>query len=103
MSRNLLHKKRLEEFKAWLLMEGITHRAGRGDYDVLQVQMKSGQWQCVFDRLNAPEHYTVAAPLEPLVRRFINARAAELGRSVGPARVGAEANGGMNPGESHDE
>lgn len=71
MSRNLLHKTKLEPFKQWLTEQGYQHRAGRGDYDVLQVLMSTGQWHCIFDRLNAPEHYTVALPLEPIVWRFI--------------------------------
>lgn len=71
MSRCLLHKSKLEAFQAWLMREGIEHRAGRGDYQVLQVATSNNQWQCVFDRLDAPEHYTVAQPIERLVRRFI--------------------------------
>ncbi|TCK39687.1 hypothetical protein B0G84_5027 [Paraburkholderia sp. BL8N3] len=71
MSRNLLHKTKLEAFKTFLSKSGIEHRRGRGAFQVLQVRLKSGQWQCVFDRLDAPEHYTVAHPLEGLVHRFI--------------------------------
>lgn len=73
MSRNLLHKSKLDAFKTWLTRNGIEHRQGRGSWEeVLSVHMLSkNQWQSVFDRIDAPEHYTVAAPLEPLVRRFI--------------------------------
>jgi len=71
MSRNLLHKTKLEPFKAWLTSQGIQHRPPRGDYDVLQVQWKAPDWFCVFDRHTAPEHYTVDSRMEPLVRRFI--------------------------------
>jgi hypothetical protein len=72
MSRNLLHKSKLDAFKSWLVLNGFEHRPGRGDYDVLQVKSPiTGDWQCVFDRHNAPEHYTVAEPLELVVRRFI--------------------------------
>lgn len=73
MSRCLLHKTRLEPFKQWMTAAGIEHRPGRGDFQVLQVKTKNGQWQCVFDRIEAPEHYTVAWPLESIVRRFIRA------------------------------
>ncbi|MBR8362130.1 hypothetical protein KDW55_02205 [Burkholderia sp. AU19243] len=73
MSRNLLHKTKLKPFKAWMDSYGIEHRPGRGDFQVLQIKTKNGQWQCVFDRIEAPEHYTVAWPLEPIVRRFIRA------------------------------
>lgn len=71
MSRNLLHKTKIEAFKAWLDEKGIEHRPARGTYQVLQIKTKNGQWQCVFDRLDAPEHYTVAWPLESMVHRFI--------------------------------
>jgi len=71
MSRNLLHKTKLDAFKVWLTSQGVEHRPPRGDYQVLQVRTKNGQWQCIFDRIAAPEHYTVAGPLEGLVVRFI--------------------------------
>lgn len=70
MSRCLLHKSKLEAFKAWLTARGIEHRPPRGEFQVLQVKTKSG-WQCVFDRIDAKEHYTVAGPLESTVHRFI--------------------------------
>lgn len=73
MSRSLLHKSKLTAFTAWLSREGIEHRPGRGDFQVLQVLMPDGRWQCVFDRLSAKEHYTVAAPLERYVYQFIDA------------------------------
>lgn len=71
MSRNLLHKTKLEAFKTWCDANHIEHRPGRGTYEVLQIKTKKGYWQCVFDRLDAPEHYTVAWPIESVVRRFI--------------------------------
>jgi hypothetical protein len=71
MSRNLLHKSKLNDFVAWLDANGIVHRPGRGVYQVLQIRTKGGHWQCIFDRLDAPEHYTVAWPIESIIRRFI--------------------------------
>lgn len=71
MSRNLLHKTKLEPFKQWLDAKGIAHRPGRGDFQVLQVALPRNQWGVVFDRIEAPEHYTVTWPLEAMVRRFI--------------------------------
>jgi len=71
MSKNLLHKTKLEQFKAWLDANHIEHRPGRGDFQVLQVKTKNGHWQCVFDRVYMPEHFTVAWPLESIVHRFI--------------------------------
>lgn len=67
----MLHKTKLEAFKDWLTSKGVEHRPARGDYQVLQVRTKNGQWQCIFDRSAAPEHYTVAWPLEGLVVQFI--------------------------------
>lgn len=74
MSRCLLHKTKLDAFKQWMDANGIEHRPGRGDFQVEQIKTKSGQWQCIFDRLDAKEHYTVAAPIEHLVRRFLAAQ-----------------------------
>ena len=74
MSRNLLHKTKLEPFKEWLTAQGIQHRPPRGDYDVLQVcafHRGDSLWMCVFDRHDAPEHYTVDKRMAPIVRRFI--------------------------------
>ena len=75
MSRNLLHKSKLENFKTWLMKEGIQFRPGRGDFEVIQIFTKNrhNPWQCIFDRLDTKEHYTVAAPLEGLVYEFIKA------------------------------
>lgn len=71
MSKNLLHKTKLEAFKAWLDANHIEHRPGRGNWQVLQIKTNRGHWQCVFDRLDAPEHYTVAWPLESMIYKFI--------------------------------
>ena len=78
MSRCLLHKSRLDAFKAWLEQQGIEHRPGRGDFQVLQVCLKRptlprDQWSAVYDRHSATEHYTVTTPLENTVKRFIRA------------------------------
>ena len=70
MSRCLLRKSRLDGFKEWLTSEGIEHRAGRGDYQVLQVKTESG-WQCIYDRLDAKVHFTTPDQLEGVIRRFI--------------------------------
>ena len=76
MSRNLLHKGKLRDFQQWLDKKHIQHREGRGHFQVLQVSLPGNQWGVVYDRITAPEHYTVTAPMESLVRRFIQARAA---------------------------
>ena len=74
MSRNLLAQSKLEGFKQWLGDHGIPYRPGRGDFEVIQVLADNGTWQCIFYQLDKTVHYTVAGPLVPLVRRFINDR-----------------------------
>lgn len=74
MSRNLLHKGQLQPFMEWLEKKHIHHRPGRGEFQVLQVELQGGQWGVVYDRLRAPEHYTVTRPMEMLVRRYVQAR-----------------------------
>ncbi len=74
MSRNLLHKKKLREFIDWLDANNIEHRPSRGTYEVLQIKTRNGQWQCIFDRDSAKEHYTVAWPLESLVRGWLRSK-----------------------------
>jgi hypothetical protein len=76
VSRNLLHKSMLPQFKDWLDRKRIQRREGKGEFQVMQVAWPDGQWNCVYDRIDAPEHYTVTRPMEPLVRRFIQARSA---------------------------
>lgn len=77
MSRNLLAVTDLELFTHYLDSRGIPYREGRGHYEVLQVQHRSGQWHCVFrrDRTTAGgelQHYTTDRRMEQLVRNFIN-------------------------------
>jgi hypothetical protein len=66
----------LPQFKDWLDRKRIQRREGKGEFQVMQVAWPDGQWNCVYDRIDAPEHYTVTRPMEPLVRRFIQARSA---------------------------
>lgn len=73
MSRHLLHKTKLDSFKAWLDSQDIENRPARGDYQVLQVLVPRSGWQAVYDRNSAPEHYTVPKPMENLVHKFIKA------------------------------
>lgn len=71
MSRNLLHKNKLEDFKAWLDKKGIKHRPGKGAFQVLQVNNVKNYWNAVYERIEMPEHLTVVCHLEGLVRAFI--------------------------------
>lgn len=69
-ARNLLHKDKLEAFKAWLDFTEREYRPGRGDWQVLQVKLRSG-WVPVFERAEMPEHLTVPEKLIGLVRLFL--------------------------------
>ena len=69
-SRCALHKTKLEEFKEWLNDQGIAHRPGKGDYQVLQVLTDSHGWQVVFAKNEMPEHFTVNKALMPLLSQF---------------------------------
>jgi hypothetical protein len=69
-NRCLLAKHDLQNFKAFLDSVGIEHRAGKGDYQVLQVKTNRAGWQVVFDK-HSNQHLTVNGKLEPMVRRFI--------------------------------
>jgi len=72
MSRNLLHKDKLEELKQWLDTQGIEYRPGRGDWQLMQVRQPGRtQWDVIYERLHMPEHVTVTHPLEGLIHRFI--------------------------------
>lgn len=71
MSRNQLHITKLEEFKVWLDSEGIPHRPGRGDYQVLQICKDGTHWNCIYERNYMPEHYTADRHIDSLVRKFI--------------------------------
>ena len=75
MSRSLLHITKLEEFKAFLDAEGLKHRPGKGDWQVLQVCKEDGKhWNCVYERNEMPEHYTTDRHLDGLVAKFCRSR-----------------------------
>lgn len=78
MSRNLLHKTKLEDFKVWLDAHHVPHRPGRGSYQALQVNM-SGKWCAVYERNDMPEHYTTEHTMDSLVRKFCRDRGVSNG------------------------
>lgn len=73
MSRSMLHRTKLDDFKRWLDANGIPHRPGKGDYQVLQVCRDGQHWNCVYIRDRMPEHYTTDRHLDSLVSRFCKA------------------------------
>lgn len=70
MSRCLLHRSKLSEFKAWLDKEGIAYRDGKGFYQVLQICKDGTHWNCIYSRLDMPEHFTTDKHLDSLISRF---------------------------------
>jgi hypothetical protein len=70
MSRCLLHKSKLEEFKAFLDSEGLPHRPGKGQWQVLQVCKDGRHWNSIFIRNEMPEHFTTDRHLDSLVVKF---------------------------------
>lgn len=71
MSRNLLHKAKVQDFEAWLTKQGYDTRPGRDCWQLLQVKLSDTVWACVFSRIDMKEHVTVDHRLESLVRKFI--------------------------------
>lgn len=90
MSKSLLHKTVLEEFKAFLDGEGIAHRPGRGDWQILQVCKDGKHWNCVYERLDMPEHYTTDMHLDPLVVKFCRQRKGQREEGVNGHRLTLE-------------
>jgi hypothetical protein len=75
-ARNLLHKRRLQEFLDWCKAEkGLNTAPGSGDFQLARIQAKAtngkGQWHVIYERLDMPEHVTVPEPLIPLVLNFL--------------------------------
>lgn len=72
MKRCLLHKSKVEAFKAWLVAQDIEHRDGADYYELLQVRVPGSRAMAkLYQRHHMPEHVTVQEALLPLVRRFI--------------------------------
>ena len=72
-ARNLLHYNKLEEFKTWLITQGIEFRDGRGEYEVLQVRQPP-HWVPVYRRDHG-DHLTVQTRMVALVELFLKEKA----------------------------
>ena len=70
-NRNTLHINKLEEFKEFLSLNNIAYRPGKGLWQALQIMTRKHGWQCIYTRMDMPEHYTIQDKLYPLVRRFL--------------------------------
>jgi len=69
-NRRTLHKTQLDEFKRYLTGRGIAFRDGKGPYQALQVMTMNDGWQCVYERNDMKEHFTIQDKLNPIVIGF---------------------------------
>ena len=95
--RQLLHKNKVEDFKAWLDACGIRHRPGKGDYEVLQVFRADGCWFKLYRRNHMPEHVTVQGPLVNLVREYIASKKLPQAEAMKISTVAATAQTEQEP------
>lgn len=67
-----LAQSKLRAFKLWLVANGHQWRDGRGNYQVIQVQL-AGQldWHVVYCRETSTQHYSVPWPLVATVLQFV--------------------------------
>lgn len=72
MKRCLLHKSKLEDFKYFLIKEKCQYRSGKGQFQVLQVEVR-GVWIPIYDRLSG-DHFTTQKELIPLIRAYLRER-----------------------------
>lgn len=82
MSRCLLHIKKIDAFKKFCADIGVEVRDGKGDYEVIQVKLKSGRWMPIFTKNDAKEHVTVPSALHGLVWNFIKHRDEAVNESI---------------------
>ena len=57
-NRSTLHKSKLEDFKEWLTANGWTIEPNKGHFEVLRAR-KDKRIVIIYDRIEAPQHYTV--------------------------------------------
>ena len=70
-TRNLLHKDKLEQFKAFLDSKEIEYREGKGTWEVLQVWNRGSKRFDVIHTSMRGDHFSVPQRLLKLVNRFI--------------------------------
>lgn len=70
MKRCTLHKSKLEDFKEYLIQFDIKFREGKGDYQVIQVEVL-GRFYPVFKR-HGGDHYTTQKELLPTIKNYLS-------------------------------
>lgn len=69
--RNLLHKTKLEDFKAWLIQEGWKIEEPKGIWEVFRARANK-RIIIFYDTLDSKEHYSVPANCNDIVHRYLN-------------------------------
>lgn len=69
MKRALLHKTKLEDFKSFLTGNCIKFRDGKGDYQVLQVEV-NGRFIPIYNR-GPGDHLTTQHEIMPLIKKYL--------------------------------
>lgn len=72
--RALLHKSKIEEFKSFLIENQVQYRSGKGDFQVLQVEV-NGHFYPIYNRFSG-DHFTVQKELFGLVHKFVKGKVA---------------------------
>lgn len=76
--RDLLHKTHLNAFRQWLEKRGYVNQTPKGDYEVLRMRHVDDQHPLlVYDRIDAPEHYTTHGVAYRMATEFYRQRRAE--------------------------
>lgn len=69
-NRCLLHKKKLDKFREWLVKDGWEIHPCKDCFEVLRAK-KDGKWLIVFGKIDAKQHYSIRDEDVKLVRRFL--------------------------------
>lgn len=72
MKRCLLHKEKIEQFKSYLIKNNIQYRGGKGDFQVIQVEI-SGIWHPLYKRYSG-DHFTATGDLITVIKNFIKSK-----------------------------
>lgn len=62
--RHTIHKSEFNGFKKFLNDSGISYRDGKGDWELIQVNL-NGKWQAIYNNLKS-DHFSIPHPLYEL-------------------------------------
>ena len=76
MSRQLLHKNKLDDFKGWCVANGFEVKPPppSADFWLLFCVQYKLHWMGVFQRVDMKEHVSTDRRLDPLVSRYCRER-----------------------------